>query len=337
MFSVLVLALSLGKPAFGQFKNTPFDPKTWKKTIDNTPFDPKTWKDTADGLTNPAGLAMERYAADLHSKYRTNRGLSHTEKYYLRPWFGDIVDKVTVFWGAKLNSAIKVGGKTVAVASSAQTFGYRIYIKERRKTGDSQQMVLLAHELLHTWQFERYGKSLRKFSRAYMNGYFKSGGNYADNPLERYAFDFEIRYAQWLGKNFPNSKSGSIVYRTGSPNQKRTAIIPQKLVIPPQEYALTCIENRTRLKLTYLIRWGNGKSERVEVQPGKRMIHSWAYPGGMKSSPNLAISFDESLAKGLTKRSYTLKRKRSRSKDCRGAQSYYFAIKDRKLVLFAAK
>ena len=106
------------------FDNTPFDPNTWKNTITNTPFDPRTWPDAVESITNPAGACCEAYANNLGSHVVSRLRLSHAEKHYLRPWFGDLVDRVTIAWEVPLNPEVRVGSTVVAVSASAQTFGY---------------------------------------------------------------------------------------------------------------------------------------------------------------------------------------------------------------------
>ncbi len=324
-FMVLAIFLSIHAHA-GIFDNTPFDPKTWHDTIRNTPFDPQTWMDTIDDTAHIAGTGCEMYAKDLRQRYVSKRGLNYTEKYYLRPWFGDLVDKVMVTWGASLNREIRVGGQTVAVASDAQTFGHNIYFRERRKTGDSMQMISLAHELLHAWQYQQIGESMKKFCRAYMDGYFRAGMDYYKNPLEKVAYDFEIKFAHWLAEKHPNHSVRHITYQTGSPYQRRTVEIPVQLRIPEPEYAVTCIENRTNLNLNYMYRWGDGEWKSQSVKPGEWRWHSLRYEGGQHSSPDLRVRFDFDLSGQREDKIYRLIRNRCKEESCRYAKKYHFAI-----------
>ncbi|MGE0680768.1 MAG: hypothetical protein AB7P69_07650 [Candidatus Binatia bacterium] len=74
-------------------------------------------------------IAKANSVIDSNINQRSNRGLTEQEKRYLRPWFAKHIDldRVTVSWNASLNGEMRVGGQVVWVASSAQTFGNRVF------------------------------------------------------------------------------------------------------------------------------------------------------------------------------------------------------------------
>lgn len=170
-------------------------------------------------------IAKANNVIDSNLNYRSgNHGLTESEKRYLRPWFGKKIDldSVEVWWGADLNGEMKIGKTTVWVASTAQTFGNRIYIKEDHKIGDTQQLIIVAHELVHTLQAKRLG-SVDKFCEEYMNGW-SNGFSYEDNIMEREAQNVEFRYAQWLAQKLPKTDSFYTIRHPNSSNHRTVTV-----------------------------------------------------------------------------------------------------------------
>ena len=124
------------------------------------------------------GQGCRAKANDVMSRFRSTRGLTPLEKRYLDPFFGKHInlDRVTVYWGANLNSEMKVGEQNgFCVASGARTFRYRAFFRERHDApGNTRQLVDLAHEFVHTIQHEQLG-GLTRFCQKYMDGYFNAG------------------------------------------------------------------------------------------------------------------------------------------------------------------
>jgi len=177
------------------------------------------------------GQGCRAKANDVMSRFRSNRGLTPLEKKYLSPWFGKQINlnRVTVFWGANLNSEMKVAGETFWVASGAQTFGYRVFFRERHDSGDTKQLISLAHELVHTVQHEQLG-GLTRFCQKYMDGYVNAG-SYEDNPMERQAYDTEYRFALWLG-SVPSTTGRVVRIENAVPNNYRSrqsTLVPERL------------------------------------------------------------------------------------------------------------
>jgi Domain of unknown function (DUF4157) len=134
-------------------------------------------------LRNPQGVALD-----------------DTQKGYLRPFFGDLVDRVTVVYRAQLLDRWSQGGKEThigGVDSSAQTYCDRIYIRAGYKSHDTDRLVLLAHELTHAQQCDRAG-GIGKFGELYFSGYYHGGQTYQDNPLEKAARKTERDFTRQL-------------------------------------------------------------------------------------------------------------------------------------------
>ncbi len=134
-------------------------------------------------VRNPAGIALDAEQKD-----------------YLRPLFGDLVDRVTVVYRAKLLDRWSQDGKEThigGVDSSAQTYCDRIYIRARFKPHDTDLLVLLAHELTHFQQCTRAG-GISQFGERYFQGYYQGGQTYQENPLEKSAREMERKFTHQL-------------------------------------------------------------------------------------------------------------------------------------------
>lgn len=129
--------------------------------------------------------------------------LTAYQKAQLRPFYGALVDKVSVAYSCQMMDEIKFAGKEFPMgeSSGAQTFGYRIYVDARHKARDPGQITLLAHELMHTKQYVRFGAKLNRFGYRYFKAFYNAGMKYAANPLEKEAEAAEEAYE----KVAPNS------------------------------------------------------------------------------------------------------------------------------------
>ncbi|AFY92064.1 hypothetical protein Cha6605_0796 [Chamaesiphon minutus PCC 6605] len=126
--------------------------------------------------------------------------LDVTQKGYLRPLFGDLVDRVTVVYQAQLLDRWSQGGKEThigGVDSSAQTYCDRIYIRAPYRARDTDRLVLLAHELTHAQQCRQAG-GIGQFGERYFIGYYRGGQNYQNNPLEKSARAMEEKFTHQL-------------------------------------------------------------------------------------------------------------------------------------------
>lgn len=132
-------------------KNTPFDPDTWKKTVRNTPLDPKTWGKTIRDIKNgDSVLLCEKQASYFADTVKAYRPLTHAEKFYLRPWFGDLVDRVTLTTGVNINTFLGAFEGPAKFAAEAKTFGHRIYFAENIDRSKTLTLSTIAHELMST-------------------------------------------------------------------------------------------------------------------------------------------------------------------------------------------
>jgi hypothetical protein len=126
--------------------------------------------------------------------------LNQMQKGYLRPLFGDLVDRVRVVYEAKLLDRWSQGGKEThigGVDSSAQTYCERIYIRAPYTPRNTDRLVLLAHEMTHAQQCLQAG-GIGKFGERYFQGYYQGGQIYQNNPLEKSARAMEEKFTRQL-------------------------------------------------------------------------------------------------------------------------------------------
>ncbi|WP_437731995.1 DUF1036 domain-containing protein [Sorangium sp. So ce1335] len=106
--------------------------------------------------------------------------------------FADLVHRVRIHWGSWLPPGIGYDWYEIAVEAGAQTFGYDIYIRARKEElTPMEQITVLAHELVHTWQYVQRGENLAKFGRDYFEGWFLAGMSYEKNHMELQAEEVE--------------------------------------------------------------------------------------------------------------------------------------------------
>jgi Domain of unknown function (DUF4157) len=126
--------------------------------------------------------------------------LNKAQKGYLRPLFGNLVDRITVQYQAKLLDRWEQDGQETHIGeidSAAQTYCRRIYLRDAYKSGDTEQVALIAHEMTHSQQCDRVG-GIGKFGFDYFQGYYRGGKNYQNNPLEKSARSMETKFARQL-------------------------------------------------------------------------------------------------------------------------------------------
>jgi hypothetical protein len=111
--------------------------------------------------------------------------LTPHQKNRLRPYFGDLVDRVLVHYGALLAGEMPVGNSGMLDwGYSGQTFGHDIYLSDPLDEGSVGQLITLAHELTHTWQYERDQAAGGDFFRGYCRGWVDGGFSYDRNVYE---------------------------------------------------------------------------------------------------------------------------------------------------------
>jgi Domain of unknown function (DUF4157) len=147
---------------------------------------------------NVGAVAYQTAAQIMANNNSVAQELDWEQKEYLRSHFGDLVDRVEVVYDAKLMEEWVAASLRIELGhSNAQVYGNRIYIKESYKPGDFDQLVLLAHELVHVRQYEEFG-GLEQFGYRYFKEYKRANQVYQDNRLEQEAFEFEKEFAEWL-------------------------------------------------------------------------------------------------------------------------------------------
>jgi Domain of unknown function (DUF4157) len=158
-----------------------------------TPSSERAWGETGATVLPLAAQVMAM-------RNPQSRPLDQTQKDYLRPLFGDLVDRVTVVYQAKLLDRWSQDGKETHIGnvnSSAQTYCDRIYIRESYQSRQTDGLILLAHEMTHSQQCQKAG-GISKFGERYFQGYFQAGQNYENNPLEKSAGAIEEKFTRQL-------------------------------------------------------------------------------------------------------------------------------------------
>jgi hypothetical protein len=112
--------------------------------------------------------------------------LNSSDRRALRSFFGSSVDDVRFFFNANIIDEWDLGFTDIQFAFdiAAQTFGNKIYIEDRYRPGDPDQLALLAHELQHTKQSLREGGFFPGFAVAYCQGFYRSDFEYRSHELE---------------------------------------------------------------------------------------------------------------------------------------------------------
>lgn len=158
------------------------------KLVDcETPFGDNPLSGTAEELWGEAGRAAYVSAAEIMNKRSpTGSALPDPMKRILRPHFGGLVDRVTIHWATPLLdewSAARFGIRVSDTESAGQAYGHEIFIKAPSRI-NAVNLSVIAHEMVHSEQFERYDSSLSNFGYHYFKKYKQAGQNYANNALE---------------------------------------------------------------------------------------------------------------------------------------------------------
>ena len=115
------------------------------------------------------------------------QALTPYQKHILAPFFGDLVDRVRVRYGALLAGETVIAERRLTWGYEGQTFGHDIYLAAPLAETSPGQLRMLAHELTHSLQYERDHQSGRDFFRGYCRGWFEAGLEYAPNRYEQEA------------------------------------------------------------------------------------------------------------------------------------------------------
>jgi hypothetical protein len=223
---------------------------------------------------------------------RPEEAIPRIDRQVLRKYYGDLVDHVSVFWGADpLNHWDAIGNYSVDLGgeeASAQTYGHRIYVRyPRENLSDHDRLEILAHELVHAQQYDRFGQSLSEFGYQYFREYKRANQDYRNNKLEQEAYD----------------RAGSII--NGLVVEYRNAIHPPTFCLVGVDGALT-IRNPTTAKVAYSLRWSaTGNWTTYTLNANRRRLHVTDSGCGQDQLTH-QIRFDSSFAPGYQAKSYNL-------------------------------
>lgn len=207
LFGALLGFVIAGIAAYNPLENRANDTCLLPKKMSRESCPAKVPKDVSEFAWGQVGAIAYQASAQLMTVNNENlHHLDETQKRYLRPYFGDLVDRVVVAYNATLmEDWIAASFKIDVGESNAQVYGNKIFIKDIYKPGDFEQIVLLAHELVHCEQYERLG-NLGNFGYHYFKQYKRSGESYQDNLFEQEAFYFEAQFSKWLAAEMAKEK-----------------------------------------------------------------------------------------------------------------------------------
>jgi hypothetical protein len=146
---------------------------------------------------NAGGAAFPAAVAIMRGRNGNSRSLDDFQRQHLIPHFGNLVDQVAIIYNAKMLDQWSAGGKTInlsGVDTAAQAYCNRIYVRDSYKPNDLEQIKSLGHELVHTRQCQQLGGE-GKFGFHYFREFKRANQNYANNKLEKEAYDFESKFA----------------------------------------------------------------------------------------------------------------------------------------------
>ncbi|MBD2177771.1 DUF4157 domain-containing protein [Pseudanabaena sp. FACHB-1998] len=141
-------------------------------------------------------IAYQAASKTMRSKNPEGVPLNNVQKRYLRRYFIDYIDRVTVIYNAQMMDRWVLGNIAVhfgKVESIAQTYCDRVYLRDQYKPDDVKQLAVLAHEMVHVRQCEQNG-GLDQFGYQYFVEYKRSSQKYENNVMEREAYDLQNRF-----------------------------------------------------------------------------------------------------------------------------------------------
>ena len=143
-------------------------------------------------------IAYQAAAKTMRSKNVGGKPLDNVQKRYLRRYFIDYIDQVTVVYNAQMMDRWVFGNVAVhfgKVDTIAQTYCDRIYLRDPYKPEDIKQLSVLAHEMTHVRQCVQNG-GLDQFGYQYFVEYKRAKQIYENNLMEREAYDLQTRFAK---------------------------------------------------------------------------------------------------------------------------------------------
>ena len=152
----------------------------------------EAWGEAGRGVYTSGLAAIAAKNSTLPAK-----SLDTWQKDRLRPYFGDLVDRVKIKYGATTLDNWRIGGETISIPSDGQTFCNDIYLTKRHRGEDKELLELIAHEMVHSQQCERLGGA-SNFGYNYFKHYKRANQNYRNNKLEVEAYDIAARFENEL-------------------------------------------------------------------------------------------------------------------------------------------
>jgi hypothetical protein len=143
-------------------------------------------------------IAYQAAAKTMRSKNAEGRNLDNIQKRYLRRYFIDYIDRVTVVYNAQMMDRWVLGNIAVhfgEVDSIAQTYCDRIYLRDDYQPESIKQLGILVHEMVHVRQCLENG-GLDQFGYKYFVEYKRANQKYEQNILEREAYALQERFLQ---------------------------------------------------------------------------------------------------------------------------------------------
>ena len=142
-------------------------------------------------------IAYQAAAKTMRSKNGEGIPFDNVQKRYLRRYFIDYLDRVTVIYNAQMMDRWIFGNVAVhfgKVETIAQTYCDRIYLRAPYDSEDIKQLAVLAHEMVHVRQCAQNG-GLDQFGYQYFVEYKRAKQKYESNFMEKEAYDLQTRFA----------------------------------------------------------------------------------------------------------------------------------------------
>jgi len=143
-------------------------------------------------------IAYQAAAKTMRSKNSAGLPLDNIQKRYLRRYFIDYLDRVTVVYNSQMMDRWKFGNVAVHfgnVEAIAQTYCDRIYLRDPQNSEDLRQLGIIAHEMVHVRQCVQNG-GLDQFGYQYFVEYKRAKQKYENNLMEREAYALQNKFVK---------------------------------------------------------------------------------------------------------------------------------------------
>lgn len=161
--------------------------------------DSKAKSSLAEEAWGQAGsIAYQAAERTMLSKNGKGIPLDNVQKRYLRRYFIDYIDRVTVTYNAQMMDRWVFGNVAVHLGKIeviAQTYCDHIYLQAPYDPENLKQLSVLAHEMVHVRQCAQNG-GLDQFGYQYFVEYKRAKQKYENNLMEREAYDLQGRFAK---------------------------------------------------------------------------------------------------------------------------------------------